>query len=537
MTVLPVLTILASLAASAAVGEILVPSVIPLPQKVERHEGSFELGPKTSVAIDAGLEETGSFLITRLRRTTGFPFEPSGSAGAGRIVLTLKDAPNDLGPEGYELTVSPDSIVVRAPAAAGVFYGIQTLLQLLPPEVLASNTVSGVRWRVPCLYILDQPRFPWRGLMLDVSRHFFNKDEVERLLDTMALLKLNTFHWHLADDQGWRIEIKRYPRLTQVGAWRPGIGFGLDPKSSTACGPDGRYGGFYTQDEVREVVAYAQARHITIVPEIEMPGHSTAALAAYPEFSCTGGPFTPPLSGGVFRGIYCAGNDATFQFLDGVLAEVCALFPGKYIHIGGDEVPKNNWRNCAKCQARIKADGLRNEEGLQSYFIRRIEKIVNAHGHTVIGWSEIRQGGLAQNAAVMDWIGGGAEAAGEGHDVVMTPTRFCYFDHYQSTNYALEPRAIGGFLPLSMVYAFEPVPANLPARFQAHILGGQGNVWTEYMPSMNHVEYMVFPRACALAEVDWSPKTARNWMDFNRRLTAFEKRLQLLKVNFRESRL
>jgi hexosaminidase len=371
--------------------------------------------------------------------------------------------------------------------------------------------------------------------MLDVSRHFYAKAEVERVLDLMALYKLNTLHWHLVDDDGWRIDIKKYPRLTQVGAWRQSIGFGLDPKTSTAYGPDGRYGGYYTQKDIREVVAYAAARHITVVPEIEMPGHSGAALAAYPALSCSGEPYTIDRSGLFHVGVYCAGNDDTFAFLQNVLAEVFRLFPGQYIHIGGDEVNKTNWKHCAKCQRRMKNEGLKSEDELQSYFIKRMEKFIKAHGRTLIGWSEIRKGGLAQNAVVMDWIGGGKEAALAGHDVVMTPTAYCYLDHYQATNHSTEPRAIGGFLPLKKVYAFEPVPTNLPPPFQSHILGGQGNLWTEYVASPRHAEYMIFPRACALAEVTWSAKNARDWEDFQQRLKVDEQRLDQLGVNYRRS--
>ena len=287
-----------------------------------------------------------------------------------------------------------------------------------------------------------------------------------------------------------------------------GVGFGLDPKSTTAYGPDGRYGGFYTQADIREVVAYAAARHITIVPEIEMPGHSTAALAAYPQFSCTGGPFTNRTTGGIFTGIYNPANDETFKFLDDVLTEVIQLFPGKYVHIGGDEVPKETWKNSPDCQALMKREGLKNEDELQSWFTRRIEKFVSAHGHTMIGWSEILQGGLPQNAAVMDWIGGAREAASAGHDVVMTPTAYCYFDFYQSSNHVAEPKAAtwGGPLTLNKMYAFDPMPTNVPPQLQSYILGAQGNLWTEQIPNLKHAEYMIFPRACALAEVTWSAK-------------------------------
>jgi hexosaminidase len=386
---------------------------------------------------------------------------------------------------------------------------------------------------VPCVRVVDSPRFRWRGMMLDVSRHFFTKDEVKQMLDAMAMYKLNTFHWHLVDDHGWRIEIKKYPRLTQLGAWRQSVGFGLDPKKATAFGPDGRYGGFYTQSDAREVVAYAEARHITIVPEIEMPGHSCAALMAYPELSCTGGPFTNDLPGGIFDGVFCAGNDASFTFMENVLSEVFAVFPGKYVHIGGDEVLTNNWKACAKCQARMKQENLHHEMELESYFIRRMEKFINAQGRRLIGWSEIREGGLAPSAAIMDWMGGAVEAANSGHDVVMSPLNDCYFDHYQSKDTNKEPHAIGGYLPLVQVYKFEPMPAGLDTQFRSHILGAQANVWTEYMPSFSHVQYMVFPRLCAMAEVVWSPQNARDWNSFSQRLDTHCKLMTQLGINYR----
>ena len=514
------------------------PAIIPAPVKMNLEEGVFSLGPKADIVTDPSARETGEMLAACLRKSTGFPINvdarpEDASAIQDAILLTTNGASADLGEEGYELFVKPGAVVIRAPKAAGLFYGTQTLLQLLPSRIFSSNVVSGVDWNIPCVEIEDQPRFKWRGLMLDVSRHFFTKQEVERLLDEMALHKLNTFHWHLVDDQGWRIEIKKYPKLTEVGAWRSASGFGLDPKASTAYGPDGRYGGFYTQDDIREVVKYATALHINIVPEIEMPGHSSAALAAYPQFSCTGGPFEPPLVGGVFDGIYCPGNDASFSFVEDILTEVFQLFPGQYIHIGGDEVPTTNWVNCAKCQARMKSEGLHQPGELEGYFIRRIEKFVDANGRTLIGWSEIRQGGLAPNAAIMDWVGGAVEAASAGHDVVMSPLSDCYFDHYQSTNHATEPHSIGGYLPLQQVYEYEPIPQKLPPKDRAHILGAQANVWTEYMPNFRHVEYMIFPRACALAEVDWSPAARRNEEDFERRMRVHYTRLDELGINYR----
>lgn len=514
-------------------------ALIPWPAKVEFREGNFQLTPETRVVIDDASKATGEYLAERLRPATGcklsvVPETAPATDELGSIILTTRDANPKLGSEGYHLSVAGGSVVIRAPSEAGLFYGVQTFLQLLPVEVFSPQPVSNVAWTVSNVEIEDQPRFPWRGLMLDVARHFFTKAEIKQLLDDMALHKLNSFHWHLVDDQGWRVEIKKYPRLTEVGAWRNGIGFGLDPKASTAYGPDGRYGGFYSQADIREIVAYAAARHITIVPEIEMPGHSSAALAAYPQYSCSGGPYTTDVSGGIFAGVYCAGNDETFEFLENVLAEVMDLFPGKYIHIGGDEVPKSNWAHCSKCQARMAKEGLKGGRELQSYFIRRIETFINAHGRSLIGWSEIREGGLAKNAAVMDWIGGAVEAASDGHNVVMSPTKYCYLDHYQSTNHVNEPRAIGGYLPLSRVYEFEPIPATLSPALQSHILGAQGNLWTEYVPSFKHAQYMIFPRMCAMAEVTWSPTAARDWAGFARRLAVHERRLDLAQINYRK---
>jgi hexosaminidase len=511
-------------------------AVIPAPMQAELREGQFQLTAASRILADREFKNEAQLLAARLRPATGFALiikTGKNEIPAGNILLTTNGANAALGAEGYELSVTTNGVVIRATTAAGIFYGEQSLLQLLPPEIFSTQRVSGANWQIPSVEIKDQPRFAWRGFMLDVSRHFFTQPEVEQVLDLMALYKLNTFHWHLVDDQGWRIQIKKYPRLTSVGAWRAGIGFGLDPKSATAYDAHGRYGGFYTQKQIREVVAYAAARHITIVPEIEMPGHSSAALTAYPQFACPNVKISMPVKGGVFTGVYCAGNDATFTFLENILTEVVKLFPGKYIHIGGDEVVKSNWMACAKCQARMESNGLKNEKELQAYFTRRVEKIVNAHGKNLIGWSEIREGGLAPSAALMDWIGGGAESAASGHDVVMTPTKYCYFDHYQSTNHAAEPKAIGGFLPLERVYEFDPMPARLAPELRVHVLGGQANLWTEYIPNLRQVEYMMFPRLGALAEADWSPPATRDWDDFKTRAALNEKRLAALGVNYR----
>jgi len=526
-------------------------ALLPLPQQIARSDGAFALTPQTQIRADWGSRQTARQLAQCLRPATGYPLKVktkwfSSAAIPAAIFLTTRDASTNLGPEGYELTVNTNGVVIRAPTQAGLFYGVQTLLQLLPPEIFSSNVVAAAGWQMPCVQITDWPRFPWRGLMLDVSRHFYTPAEVETVLDLMALHKLNTFHWHLVDDQGWRIEIKKYPLLTQAGAWRkqsdierPIAATNAHPAwaepATSKFGADGRYGGFYTQVEIRQVVAYAAARHIKIVPEIEMPGHSMAALTAYAQFSCFGGPYNTDNDLRLHTGIYDPSKQGTFQFLEGVLTEVFQLFPGQYVHIGGDEVQKRYWKRSADCQALMKREGLKSEEELQSWFIKRIEKFVNAHGKTMIGWSEILQGGLATNAVVMDWIGGGQEAASTGHDVVMTPEAFCYLDHYQSTNHAAEPRAFGGYTPLQKVYLFEPFPTNLPAEFQSHVLGAQGNLWTEYVASLAHVEYMVFPRMSALAEVDWSAKDARNWDDFAGRLKTHEQRLDELNVNYRRN--
>lgn len=516
---------------------------------MEIDSGTFHLRPDTRILTDRPSRQTARQLVAWLHPVTGYALDiqPVGSpdgAVTNTILLTTQGASTNLGPEGYELTVTPNAVVIRAPTQAGLFYGMETLRQLLPPEIFSSNVVAAADWPVRCVRIQDWPRFPWRGVMLDVSRHFYNKAEVEKILDEMALHKLNRFHWHLVDDQGWRIEIKKYPRLTQVGAWRhesdfepPNRGINAKPDwtqpSADKFGPDGRYGGFYTQDDIREVVAYAAARHILIIPEIEMPGHSSAALAAYPQYSCFGGPYSTDNYLNAHPGIYDPAKEGTFKFLDGVLSEVFKLFPGPYVHIGGDEVQKSSWRNSPDCQALMKREGLKNEEELQSYFIKRMEKYVNAHHKTLIGWSEILQGGLAKNAVVMDWIGGGREAASAGHDVVMTPTAYCYLDHYQATNHATEPRAIGGYLSLHKVYSFDPVPTNLPPEDVSHVLGAQGNLWTEYVEALPHAEFMIFPRACALAEVTWSSKESHNWDDFVSRLQVDEERMDQWDVNYR----
>ena len=519
-------------------------SVIPRPLKLERRPGELLLAPKGAAILvppgDAEVRGTAAELAARLSRCTlaafGLAEGESIPAGVSNAILFKKAA--GLAAEGYRLTAGPTGVTLEASTPQGFFYAVQTLYQLLPPAIYGRTPDTTVRWAVPGVAIEDAPRFPWRGLMLDVSRHFFPKEFVKSVIDDLAMHKINTFHWHLTDDQGWRIEIKKYPKLTEIGAWR------ADRENKTwndreplKEGERATYGGFYTQEDIREVVAYAKSRYVTIVPEIEMPGHCMSALAAYPQLSCTGGPFTVP-PGGVWPivNVYCPGNDETFAFLEDVLTEVIALFPGDTIHIGGDEVDKTNWKACPKCQARMKAEGLKTEEELQSWFIRRIEKFLNSKGKKLMGWDEILEGGLAPNAAVMSWRGteGGIAAARDKHDVVMTPTSHCYIDYYQGRP-DVEPPGIGGYLPLSKVYAFEPTPSELGPDEARHILGPQANLWTEYVPTTPQAEYMTFPRLAAMAEVGWSAKDARSWKDFTARMTAQYERYRRAGINYARS--
>ncbi len=503
-------------------------SIIPKPEKLDRRSGFFEIDPQTRIAVDSKDEPVAAIaeeLAVRLREATGMPVEvlmPAEKKLTNAIWLRTTGHLANLGPEGYLLTVARNQVAIEAPQAAGVFYGVQSFYQLLPAAIEAAKPARGIRWRVPCVRVEDRPRFRWRGVHLDVCRHFFPPESIKKYIDILAKYKINTFHWHLTEDQGWRVEIKKFPRLTEVGAWR---------RETMDDGTP--HGGFYTQEEVGEIVDHARKRFVTIVPEIEMPGHSQAALAAYPELSCSGGPFKVGTEWGVIYDVYCAGNEKTFEFLQDVLTEVIDLFPGQFIHIGGDEVPKLRWQNCVKCQARIKSEGLAGEEALQSYFIQRIEKFLNAKGKRLIGWDEILEGGLAPNAAVMSWRGvaGGIEAARSGHDVVMSPYSHCYFDYYQGE--FDEPKAIGGFTPIDKVYSYEPVPPGLTEEEARHILGAQANVWTEYIPDFQQVEYMLLPRLLALSEVVWTKKELRNFDDFSMRIIPHYDRLAACGVNFR----
>ena len=512
-------------------------AVIPRPVKVTRGTGHFTITRRTRIYADRPSLGVGRQLARYLEPATGFVFHVRlGARPRASAILLRRDRSlrKRLGAEGYLLSVTRSRIVIRAPEEAGLFYGVQTLRQLLPPDVFRGAPIPGVLWTAPAVSIEDYPRFQWRGAHLDVSRHFMPKEFVKKYIDLLALHKLNTFHWHLTDDQGWRLEIKQYPRLTSVGAWRKETIVGHQTRDASQWTFDHtRHGGFYTQDDAREIVAYAKARFITVVPEIEMPGHSVAAIAAYPELGVSGEPLDVATHWGVFSDILNA-KPSTVQFMQNVLTEVMAIFPSRYIHIGGDEADKTKWKASPDIQSRIRELHLRDEDELQSWFIRQMDAFLTPHGRRLVGWDEILQGGLAENAVVMSWRGtaGGVAAARAGHDVVMAPTSNTYLDYYQSRDQANEPLAIGGFLPLETVYAYEPVPSELEPQYAAHILGAQAQVWTEYMPDPKHVEYMAFPRLTALAEVVWTPSGRKDYADYLSRLAADMERLQRLDVNF-----
>ncbi|HXM41396.1 MAG TPA: family 20 glycosylhydrolase [Bryobacteraceae bacterium] len=513
--------------------------LIPQPVSIRTQPGAFRLHAGVAIVAPPGVAEArqvAGYLAGAIAAPTGWQLKVSEAAypllRRNAIVLGLSgQSPAAAHPEGYELVVTARGIRIQSPTPAGLFYGVQTLLQLLPPEI-ESRTRGNAAWIVPAVHIVDYPRYAWRGLMLDVSRHFFSKEFVEQYIDRMARYKMNVFHWHLTDDNGWRIEIKGLPQLTQVGAWRVPRLAKWGAREAPRVGEAATDGGFYTQDDIREVVAYARRRFVTVVPEIEIPGHSLAALAAYPELSCTGGPFQVNPGSNFYEKVdnaFCPGNEKTFEFIDKVFSEVAPLFPSEYVHIGGDECFKGFWKACAKCQRRMADERLANVDELQSYLVRRAEKILASKGKKLIGWDEILEGGLAPNAAVMSWRGmdGGIAAAKMNRQVVMTPTNFVYLDYYQGDP-SLEPSTFGRLL-LSTCYRFEPTPEGVDSKY---ILGGQGNLWTESVPTPRHAEYMTWPRAFALAEVFWSPKASRDWDDFAGRVEMQFQRLDAAQVNY-----
>lgn len=483
---------------------------IPQPKEIKFTEEYFELNSKTVIlASDINAFEA-LFLKESIRWITGLNLKISSKYTSSNCIQLAVRLPDTtlFDKEQYDLSISENKIQIASFSNQGLFYGIQTLLQTFPHQKSKQVRVQG-------LTIRDTPTFRWRGMHLDVSRHFFDVAFIKKYIDYLAMYKMNSFHWHLTDDQGWRIEIKKYPKLTEIGGWRNGsmVGHYRDQTFDNK-----RYGGFYTQEEIKEVVAYAKERHITIVPEIEMPGHALAALAAYPEYSCTGGPFEVGKIWGVLDDVFCP-KDETFTFLENILTEVIELFPSAYIHIGGDECPKTRWKSCSHCQKRIKDENLKDEHELQSYFIQRIEKFVNSKGRKIIGWDEILEGGLAPNAAVMNWRGteGGIAAAKEKHFAVMSPGSHCYFDHYQGEP-ANEPLAFGGYTTLEKVYSYNPIPSELNADESPYILGAQANLWTEYIETPGHVEYMLFPRITAIAEVVWGTSEPEKYKNFEDRV-------------------
>lgn len=506
-------------------------NVIPYPQSVIMGNGTFK-SAGANFNCDQAIGSESQRVIKELAdkitlisgKTCSFAtpvgLTPSIAQGKMKGFIFLKNA--SYGPEEYSIDITKKKCIVQANGYNGFLYAVMTLKQLMPVAIFSDDLDPNQAFLMPCVSIKDSPRFAYRGFMLDCARHFFSVEEVKKCLDVMALYKINRLHWHLTDDQGWRVEIKKYPRLTEVGAYRNGTMIGKDWKSN-----DGkRYGGYYTQAQLRDVVAYAQKLGITIIPEIDLPGHMVAALAAYPNLGCTGGPYEVSTKWGVMDQVLCPGKEDMFTFLEGVFTELMDIFPSEYIHIGGDECPKTEWEKCPACQAKIKELGLKAtkdhtaEQYLQNYVTARMQKFLNDHGRKIIGWDEILEGDLAEGATVMSWRGvkGGIEASKRGFDVVMSPNSYLYFDYYQSQNLDKEPLAIGGDLPIEKVYGYEPFEG-MDASQQKHILGVQANLWTEYIATPSHLEYMMLPRMLALSEIQWCKPEDKN---FDRFMTSFK---------------
>ncbi|PLK42372.1 beta-N-acetylhexosaminidase [Emticicia sp. TH156] len=516
-------------------------NIIPKPVEIESLAGVFKITKATT--IGAGDEESrkiAAMLAAKLKNAAGFA--PAINK-TGAIQFSINTTPNNkIGNEGYTLLAHSTGVKIAANKPAGLFYGLQSLLQLLPKEIESKTVVKNVRWTIPGVKITDYPRFGWRGLMLDVSRHFFPKEDVKRYIDDMVRYKFNTLHWHLTDDNGWRIEIKSLPKLTEVGAWRVERAGRFGDRKEPQEGEPATYGGFYTQDDIREIIKYAADRGVTILPEVDVPGHSMAALAAYPELSCSKNPKTKVNPGTNFAEWYGDGkfrmfidntlnpsDEKVYDFLDKVFTEMAALFPNKYIHVGGDECYKGFWEKDPGCQALMKKMGMTHVEELQGYFMKRVEKILNAQGKQLLGWDEILEGGISPTATVMSWRGvkGGIEAAKMKHNVVMTPTTFAYLDYMQG-DASIEP-PIYASLRLSKTYSFEPVPDEVDAKY---ILGGQGNLWTEQIPTIRYAEYMTYPRAWALSDIYWSAKGSKDWANFTKRMEAHFDRADVAEMGY-----
>ena len=549
-------------------------TIVPQPQQIQPKPGVFTVCPAQSptsapghplvkIYTDPVSQPTGEFLAAQLFKSTGWQFvvatTTNGMTVRNGILLTTVNPNTTLGPEGYELTVAPDSVVIRAPATAGVFYGVQSLLQLLPPQVFAQSPATNVSWTVPCVYIYDQPQFSWRGVMLDCARHFCDKQSIKQLLDGMAALKLNTFHWHLTDDQGWRLEITNYPALTTNSAWRVSMDYGLNPRANNYTNSLGQYGGFYSQADAREIVAYAQQLHITVVPEIEMPCHAISALVVYPQFGCGNAASSYNMdtisSCGTCYAVdlFSPGSPGTMAFLEEILSEVMAIFPGQYIHCGGDEVVSSGdtqWNSYSYDTAQMTAVGITPNNGstsitaYQHWFSTNLSSYIQSKGRTMVGWSEFENGGVVPNAVLTDWTASASPAylhsqavptAEAGQKVVMCPDTNCYVNYIESPNLNIEPPFIVGGQPsyasISNIYFFQPIPAALPAQYDTNILGAQCTLWTEYVPSPENVMFKVFPRACAMAEATWTAGS-KNYTNFLSRLAVHEQRLAQMGINY-----
>jgi hexosaminidase len=570
--VLPFFWFLSTLVALGAT----TPTIIPLPSQYQTRAGTFTLCPSQPVPgaltpasikilADAPSRATAQYLAAQLFRSTGFQFQLATNTGGtivkNAILLTTVGANTNLGAEGYELTVAPDSVFIRAPAQAGLFYGVQSLLQLLPPQILAPRPVSGVAWTAPCVYIYDQPRFSWRGYMLDVARHFLTKDEVRQFIDILALHKLNTLHLHLVDDQGWRVQSLLYPNLNTVGSWRTGMDYGLNPRSTTAFNGAGQYGGFYTQNDIRELVAYALERHITIVPEIEMPSHSSAGLASYPQYGCDTNDVYNMDTINYDVDLYSLGAPGTMTFLKGVLTEIMGLFPSQYIHCGGDEVQSvydccdNQWFTDTYDPPQMQALGISTVSSdasviaYQHWFSTNIAAFLKSNGRTMVGWTEFEAGGTVTNAVLMDWenpkqgAAAGITASNRQYVVVAWETN-CYFNYYMYTNGLLSGSAVvpdepffevgyaEAYLPLSVVYSLDPIPAGLATNYDQYILGAEGTAFAEYIPGLKNAEFKALPRMCAMAEVTWTPLASKNYTNFTQRLMTQEQRFDSIGINY-----
>lgn len=509
-------------------------NIIPKPLGVDFNNGELVVGDQIFIVVNencADASKIKQYVTAYLGKSFKVEDVPERQSDGTNIIFKLE---GDANPESYDLFITEKGIEIISSGYAGLFMGFQTLRQLFPLEVEAGQKLDNVV--LPFVTIHDSPRFKYRGMHLDVCRHFFTVEEVKSYIDLLAMHKFNVFHWHLTDDQGWRIDIKAYPELARIGSQRSGT---LIRKNWGEY--DGiPYGGYYTQEQIKEIVKYAEDRFITVIPEIEMPGHALAALAAYPELGCTGGPYEVCKTWGVFDDVFCAGNEKTFEFLETVIDEVCELFPNSpYIHIGGDECPKTSWETCPKCQLRMKKEGLADEHELQSYLVQRMEKYINSKGKNIIGWDEILEGGLAPNATVMSWRGeeGGAAAAKDNHDAIMTPGGYCYFDHYQSEDTANEFFAIGGFTNCEKIYGWNPIPESLNADEAKHIIGVQANLWTEYILDLAHIQYMVLPRMAALSEVAWSTDRDADYSMFKKRLQSMFLRYDKAGYNYAKHEL